>query len=370
MAEIRERSADEVLKEMNRVPLFMTNLDETDGEGGENVELEALKALAYEGTRSEVAGNFRQQGNELARQKKWSDAKEYYDKAIAALKAPRKSQDAEEGPADIEVVELDEEAERKKEREVEEACYVNRALCNLEKKNYRSCIHDCASTLRINPSNVKALYRSALACFALDKLPEASDACTRGLYIDPSNAALKALTSKVSSRKSHLDSIERERREREERKAAEERALKLALMSRNIPTRTSEQAPEMEDAAIKLEKPLDPLSTLSIPVILLYPLHMQSDFIKAFVETETLGEHLQYILPVPWDEAGEYTVEGVECYMETIAGGLIKAGKKLAMRKILGSGKVEVVDGLVRLNVLPKAKAQGWIEEFKKRRKT
>lgn len=136
MAEIKSQTADQVLEQMNRVPLFMTTLDESDGSGGENIELEALKALAYEGTRAEVAENFRQQGNECAREKKWVDAREFYDKAIAALKAPRKPQDAEEPEIAIEAAEVDEEAEAVKEKEIEEACYINRALCNLEKSEF------------------------------------------------------------------------------------------------------------------------------------------------------------------------------------------------------------------------------------------
>jgi hypothetical protein len=136
MAEIKSQSADKVLQEMNRMPLFMTNMDDTDGEGGENIALEALKALAYEGTRAEIAENFRQQGNECARAKLWTDAKEFYDKAIAALKGPHGKQDPDAtGPGVIEV-ELDEVEEAKKEKVTEEACYVNRALCNLEKSEY------------------------------------------------------------------------------------------------------------------------------------------------------------------------------------------------------------------------------------------
>lgn len=136
MAEIKSQSVNEVLEEMNRMPLFMTTLDETDGQGGENMMLEALKAMAYEGTRSEIAENFRQQGNECARAKQWTDAKEFYDKAITALKGPQSKPDPEaEGPGIIEV-ELDEEEEARKEKATEEACYVNRALCNLEKSKW------------------------------------------------------------------------------------------------------------------------------------------------------------------------------------------------------------------------------------------
>jgi hypothetical protein len=123
----------------------------------------------------------------------------------------------------------------------------------------------------------------------------------------------------------------------------------------------------MEDAAIALTDPADPASVLNFPVLLLYPLAAQSDFIKTFAETESLGQHLQYILPVPWDQKGEYTPEGVECYVETVSGGLIKAGKKLSMLKILSSGKVELLDGLLKVSVVPAGQAAKFIEEFKKR---
>lgn len=237
-------------------------------------------------------------------------------------------------------------------------------------ENYRSCIRDCASTLRINSQNIKAYFRSATACLALDKLDEAADACSIGLSLDAQNSALKTLSHKISARKTHLEQLERARREREQRKAAEAHALALALKARNIRTRTTVRPPsDMEDAQIKLEAPLDPASTLSIPVLLLYPLHAQTDFVKAFRESETLAEHLAYILPVPWDEKGEYAAESVECYVETAAGGLVKAGKKLPLLKILGTGKVELVDGLLSVNVLPKGAAAAWIEEFKRRRK-
>ena len=130
MAEIQSKGVDEVLKEMNRLPLFMTSFDDTDEEGGENIGLEAMKALAYEGARVEIAENFRQQGNECARAKQWQDAKQFYDQAIQSLKAPHKMR--EDDPTKIQV-EVDEETDAKKEKIIEEASHVNRALCHLEK---------------------------------------------------------------------------------------------------------------------------------------------------------------------------------------------------------------------------------------------
>ncbi|KAF1942471.1 TPR-like protein [Clathrospora elynae] len=368
MAEVKSQKVNDLLAEMNRMPLFMTSLDETDGQGGENLALEALKAMAYEGTRAEIAENFRQQGNECARAKQWTDAKEFYDKAIAALKGPQSDPDPNAKGSDVIPVELNEEEEAKKEMVIEEAVYINRALCNLEKKNYRSCIQDCAATLRINPSNIKAFYRSGTACLALDKLQEAAWACDRGLNLDAANAPLKALKTKIDARKLHIASVEKVRRERLEKAASERATLKLALKSRNILTRSTDKAPELEDATVKLENTMDPSSTLTFPVIILYPVNSQSDFIKAFSEKEKLDQHLDYIFPLPWDEQHEYTVDNVEAYMETSAGGLIKVGKKMSLGKVLGSGKPEVVDGLVTISVVPKDKAAGWIEEFKKRR--
>jgi hypothetical protein len=127
-----ERTADEMFSELNRVPLFMTHLDETDGSGGENVALEGLRALAYEGTRAEVAGNFRESGNECARARQWAEAKGYYTQALAALREPRKQAKDENGI----LIPLDEVEEDAKEKVVEEASYVNRALCNLELSRY------------------------------------------------------------------------------------------------------------------------------------------------------------------------------------------------------------------------------------------
>lgn len=65
----------------------------------------------------------------MARMKRWSDAKEFYTKAIGVL--AQKGRGTQAGEADGDVGEhVEDEADRL--REVEEACYGNRALCNLE----------------------------------------------------------------------------------------------------------------------------------------------------------------------------------------------------------------------------------------------
>lgn len=216
---------------------------------------------------------------------------------------------------------------------------------------------------------MKAWYRAGSACLALDKVAEALDACRNGLACDPSSAALQALQSRTEKRRDDLAAIEHARQQREQRSRDEQETLRHALASRNILTRsTTESPPDMEDAVIALENPLDAASSLSLPVMFLYPLHAQSDLVKACREDESLGQHLQYILPTPWDTGQEYVARDVECYMETIQGGLIKAGKNLSLLRLLASGKVAVTDRLVKVNVVPKVKAAGWLEVFKQRR--
>ena len=223
--------------------------------------------------------------------------------------------------------------------------------------------------MRLNAKNVKAYYRSSLALFALDKLTEASDASTRGLAIDASNAALKGIATKIEARQTSLNAIEQKRQEREQRAQKEKLMLNTALRARNIRRRNTAQPPDLENASIHLSPDATaPTSTLMFPVVLLYPLHLQSDFVKAFPETDTLPNHLEYIFPLPWDERHEYTLGSVDLYMETGSGGLIKVGKKMPLGKVLGSPGVEIVDGIVRINVLLKSGAAGWIEEMKIRK--
>src|SRR3989440_4250603 len=113
MASIRSHGTDEVLKLMNKTPLFMTELDEVGEDGGENVELEALKALAYEGSPAEVVLGFKERGNETFKERRWADSKEFYTKGLAVLSEARRKRKAGEK---IDGLEEDGEDEVRKER--------------------------------------------------------------------------------------------------------------------------------------------------------------------------------------------------------------------------------------------------------------
>ena len=156
LAELRDQSADDVLASLKRSPLFMTSLDDAATptkkfhDGGpqyeENIAVEALKALAYEGSPVEVANNFREHGNECFRDRKWIDARQFYTDALSVLADDDRQQQqqqqqhhhhhSKDGRPHVPEREDDdrstEEDRKTKRRKLQEALLLNRAACNLE----------------------------------------------------------------------------------------------------------------------------------------------------------------------------------------------------------------------------------------------
>ncbi|KAB8345881.1 hypothetical protein FH972_022936 [Carpinus fangiana] len=426
MANTRAHTSDEVIAMLNRTPLFMTQLDETDGKGGSNTELDALRALAYEGTRAQVADGFRERGNECVAERDWKNARDYYTRALDYLRGvgeegrkaatnhgqtavaaadgngegvaeppslaeklegkkgwTRRTKDGKldggEGEAQVDWADTRDappdwtpEQETALARGVEEKCCTNRALCNLELKNYRQCTLDCAQALLLNPRNVKAYYRSASALLQLDRLTEATDAINFCLSVDPTNAPAETLATKIQTRVEAVAKQEKLRKDREEKKRKELVTLQTAIKARGYAVNMTKNRPaDVEDAEISLSDPLDASSELWLPVLLMYPTAAQTDLLKSVSEHDTLLQHLDYILPLPWDEKSEFgrgNAEQVELFADTISGGMVKVGKKVPMRDVLKGGKVVVADGLWRVYVVPKSKVTVWIEEMKKRK--
>lgn len=359
-------TVDETVAELKQHPLFMTDLDDADP--ADNPDLAALQALAFDGTPLENATNFKEQGNECFRAKRWADAKEFYTKGIAVLLAEelkRKNQAAASSSQDTTTPPTstpESTEETKAQLDLLESLYVNRAATHLSLRNHRSTTLDCAAALRLNPSNLKALYRSARALLLTDRLPAARDACARGLALSPSNPPLLALSADITAREAALAAKDAA----EARAAHREKLLKAALAARGIVTRETGRPPEMEDARVRLVPDEESVeSSVVVPVLLLYPEDGETDFIKQFGETETLGQHFGYVFPLPWDREGRYRAEGVECFAEAAGGGLVKVGKGVMLLEVLGGGKVEVVDGLVKVFVVPKGRVERWVAGWK-----
>ncbi|RPB24086.1 TPR-like protein, partial [Terfezia boudieri ATCC MYA-4762] len=338
IADIKSQSTADFLTSMSRMPLFGSSLSELDPD-----QLSAFTALAYEGTPSEIASNFKQQGNGAYKLKSHRDAAAFYTKALTVPDLP---------PDDP----------------IREVCLANRAAANLELKNYGSVLRDCGEALKLNSSNVKAHYRAACALVALQRWEEAVILTQKGLTLDPTNPPLKSLLTKAEAGLAKAEEKLLAEQHLQQQKLQEATALRLALRNLGIKTRRSDTTnrPDLEGHEIKLVDE----THLVFPVIVLYPLTAQSDFISTWREDETAEERMgMQVLaePPPWDEKGEYNWKSVEVFMETLTGGLIKVGKKVPLGEVLGGGKVEVVDDLVKLMVVPRGRREAWIEEWKKR---
>ncbi|KAG6029242.1 hypothetical protein E4U41_000446, partial [Claviceps citrina] len=166
---MKKQTFEQVMADLNKCPLFMTDMEENDG-------IAALQALSYEGTPLENGADFKARGNECFKVRGYVDAREFYTKGIQVLSVEERRRNDSSNKEEEEEESAEEVASQ---REVLESLYVNRAACHLELANYRSCWTDCAAALRLNPANVKACYRSARALLKVDRIDEAADVCAR-----------------------------------------------------------------------------------------------------------------------------------------------------------------------------------------------
>lgn len=347
LSEFKDKTTDEVLEELNRMPFFMTHLDESNGDGGENMELEALKAMAYEGEPHEIAENFKNQGNDLYKAKRFKDARDVYEKGID--------------------IKCDDD-------KINEALFSNKAMCELELKNYRSCINNCKLALNLNPKNIKCYFRMGKAFFALDKLDESIEAVQFGLKVDSEAKALLGLLETISKRDNDRKAYKKKREQEEQRKKDLESFLSDALILRNVKNITTNQKSEfLNEAKIQLEDPLDFESQMIYPTIIMYPTTNEFDFVAETGELSSIQDILALVMnrPSEWfDMPGHknFSSKKLLAYMETEAGGLIKAGKKLNVHDILkkDTPRVPLFDGALKIYFVPKAESEDWISKWNK----
>lgn len=347
LSDMAQKSTQDIMDEINRLPFFMNELDESDGQGGENVGLEALKSLAYDGEPDEIATNFKNQGNDCFKTKQYKDAVEFYTKGL----------DMDCGVNEINV-----------------ALYINRAACNLELKNYRRCIEDCKKALIIDENNVKACYRAGKAFFLVERYDEASQILQYGLTKDPENKPIKETLTALTKKVSLIEETKRKKEQAAYEKQLQETLLKNAIGLRRFQIiKSSRPAELLENATLRLEDPTDYESQLLFPAMVLYPTIDEFDFIAEISELSTATDILNVILdrPQTWFESPKhqnFTLKSLECFMETTSGGLVKLGKKAAINGALmaDNAKAPLFDNALRLYVVPKPDSAEWLKTWSK----
>ncbi|GJE84404.1 Tetratricopeptide repeat protein 4 -like protein [Phanerochaete sordida] len=350
-----EVSIEEKLKAFDDAPLFMKSLPD---DALDNPVVSALQSLAYEGTPDEIAQNFKEQGNEYFKGKRYREALGFYTQGVDAK------------PTDPVVL---------------EALLCNRAACNLELQNYGSVLKDCSKALALNHKSSKAYYRSALALVALERFDDAIDCCERCLGFDKDNAGVKGVHEKALKLKETKERKEREKLEKLQREQQEKRRLVAAFKERNIIVVDSPNA----DSEIDYQPHFDPEdptgATLILPALFLYPQYAQTDIISEFVEDTPFSAHIERMFPpaVPppsWDANAEYSVDRIVVYAVTHRRRVLKVGKKMTLRDVLRAAAakegeprdgLELKDGCLSFVVLAKGDVEKkWIEDFKKARGT
>ncbi|KAJ1653976.1 HSP70/90 co-chaperone [Dispira simplex] len=331
-------SPDEFLAEMLRSPLFMDSVPkDSEVEDAEaNPTLAALQSLAYEGSPTEIATNFKNQGNDCYREKRYRDAIIYYTKALA--------QDCQD-------------------QELNATCLTNRAAVNLELQNYRRVLNDCHRALQIFPKNVKALYRSAKACRALEKFEEALECCRWALEFDPTNkAVIKEQDNNVQAQSKAQEKLRREK-EREETQRRDEAMLADAIQIRKLrmSTETSSKTHVWESPTGYRVQLDHTTGHLIWPVLLMYPEFRETDVIQAFDELSTFQDHLDCVLehPAPWDPDHRYNPHNVDLYFEyhpnpAADPKLLKVGTRCTLAQAVSHPQYTVVNQMPAFIVLPK----------------
>ena len=268
------RSLDE---QLNETPFFMTELPDNLED---NVKLQALQALLYDGTPEENATNFKEQGNEAFKSGRpgYKDALIFYTKGI-----DQKPNDA------LLLAQL----------------YNNRAAVHLALKNFGFAARDAALSISKDQSNVKAFWRAAKASLALEKIPEAETFCGKGLELFPENSDLVSLVKEIQTTKIRLE----EEKARIEADKAESIKLQKAMQQRGVRYHVDSEklaSIELGPGLLGSDAPratLDKKNRLLLPIVFMYPPLSQFDFIQSASEDTCLLDHLteMFAQPAPWD---------------------------------------------------------------------
>ncbi|KAH7344996.1 hypothetical protein B0J17DRAFT_763718 [Rhizoctonia solani] len=346
-------------------PLFMREIPTgKDGEASETDQntLAALQSLIHEGDPEEVASNFKDQGNEYFKSRRFREAMGFYTQGVEALTI----QSVDGKPKIVEVQE--------KDRPLYNALLLNRAAANLELENFGRVLKDVKLVLETDPQSSKALFRAAKALFKLRRYEEALDACDRCLAFDPENGGVKSIRATAQKELDLEVKKAKQKAEAEEKEKAKKAALNMALQHHGIVVIKDNADPEHLPF---LDPPTPPYPTsaeLICRVVLAYPQHGQTDLIVRFSTNDTLGAHLDTILPdpengtgvpfAPWDEKQEYTSTKVNVYVKTRKGRVLRLGRNKTLGEICQTAKgkggddgLVVGQGVVAFVVVPRGSA-------------
>lgn len=315
--------SDNILKEMEKVPLFMTDLSKE-----QNSYLDALQALLYDGTPDEIATNFKNNGNESLQR---GNTQGFRDAVIQYTKA------LEVNPEDS---------------ELRAVLFCNRALANLKLQNYGSTCKDARQALALNSNMVKARFRLTKALFLLEKYEEAE----------------KEYVLLPSTEQDQLSELMAKKRE-----VCSDPRIQ-ALASRNLQYAPGIERPITAQLQGMQEFPSyqfdKSLKRLVFPIILFYPHFAQFDLIEKFPEDDRIVDLLSHVLsePAPWDPNHSMKVDNIEAYFvdQNDLQIMHKLDLSRTLKSYFGSAITKVDLGLLSFFLVLKEDVRSFTAKFSK----
>lgn len=265
----------------------------------EHPDYMALQAIADECTPEERAENFKKQGN-----KKLEIGIKAKNRMLLRDAIGLYNQGLEVQGGEV---------------EVNVALYNNRAHVHSMLGNWRNALSDSLAARKLDPSNVKAVFRAARAAAKLGRLEQAGELLDEGLALDPANKELQRLKQDLAPARAAAEECKRREAEAEERVMAPARKLAAALTQRGYRLTRPQ-------VSVGSRRPyVDPDGAIHWPVLLMFPETMQQDVVEDWCDEDTLADHLDVMFgegapPLPWDAAGEYSRRRVELYYLSNAG--------------------------------------------------
>eukprot|EP00051_Salpingoeca_urceolata_P034063 m.23372 g.23372 ORF g.23372 m.23372 type:complete len:436 (+) comp7152_c0_seq1:237-1544(+) len=289
-------------EQIDKIPLFMTKAP-TQEQIDTNPTLQALQAIVDESTPDEQATYHKDHGNE--EYKKGRNAK---DKKLRVYHLRRAVDMYTQGIAEVGC----------ENATIIATLHTNRAAANLMLGNNRKAINDCKASVKLNPQNIKAYWRAAVAFRNISKHDEAIEWCDKGLQIDPRCAELSTQRKASVKAKSALAKQQRMRDREVKKKETAQTKLADTIKAHGVVMRAgpnSSTAPE--DARVTL----DDEGQLHWPAVFYYPEHQMTDFVTDFAEEQTFDDHLEVMFPpngpfAGWDQKQEYRHGRLNLYCE------------------------------------------------------
>ncbi|XP_047231843.1 tetratricopeptide repeat protein 4 isoform X1 [Girardinichthys multiradiatus] len=355
-------------QEFNKIPMFMkTAPEEIDPK--QYPELACLQSIIHDEDRppEEQAQSLKDEGNAYFKEKNYKNA------VVAYTAALKKCGD----------------------QELNAVLLTNRAASHFHLGNMRSALNDAAAAKKIKPDHLKALIRGAQCCMELRNFSGAIQWCDEGLKAHPTDNKLRELRATADKHKRAAERDARKAKAKEKKLHGEKEALLDAIKERGIklfqPMNSCPEGSEGEgddecpsagiaqlnlDTLSSLEVTraqvfLDEQGTLHWPVLFLYPEHQQTDFISAFCENNSFGDHLSVMfgeeLP-PWDTDRKYHPQNLQLYFEDEENEtLYQVDPNMSLVKILQHKRFFVKAGTPSFMVL--AKDSSFWKQFISRRK-